>query len=196
MMATSVSYIIIQMPGLIFFNSSPEIQARRESGFALVTLLLCVSSFIAYLVYQRMISGDSEVEERLREDAMIDAINQVRNNEFSNWSWNFNLFIFTWLFLFYVTTQLFHSYSASLLLIEFTCLSFPNSSSSLFHSPTFPLSLSLTIHFLLSCYDGCFVWQISFLFVFIRIFYPFLSQRARSVFWVSCKANYVRTNIT
>ena len=83
-MATSVSYIIIQMPGLIFFNSSPEIQARRESGFALVTLLLCVSSFIAYLVYQRMISGDSEVEERLREDAMIDAINQVRTNEFSN----------------------------------------------------------------------------------------------------------------
>ena len=57
MMATSISYVIIQMPGLIFFNSSPEIQARRESGFALVTLLLCVSSFIAYLVYQRMIPG-------------------------------------------------------------------------------------------------------------------------------------------
>ena len=57
MMATSISYVIIQMPGLIFFNSSPEIQARKESGFALVTLLLCVSSFIAYLVYQRMIPG-------------------------------------------------------------------------------------------------------------------------------------------
>ena len=78
MMATSVSYVIIQIPGLLFFNSSPEVQATRESGFAFVTLLLCIVFFISYLVYQRTISGNNEVEERLREDAMIGAINQVR----------------------------------------------------------------------------------------------------------------------
>ena len=175
MMATSISYVIIQMPGLIFFNSSPEIQARRESGFALVTLLLCVSSFIAYLVYQRMISGDNEVEERLREDAMIDAINQVRTNQFTNHFPEHYFLEISHMFIRMVTPTPPIFGLRYLLVIYITCLF----GYELFTLPSSrPPPSSILSHATVEYSSTNFFFP----FLFLQIFFPYPLRRAKLVF--------------
>lgn len=77
MMVTAITYVIIQIPGLIYMHSSPESQASGVKAYAFVALLLCTVFFIAYLNYQFSLSGSNEVEEKMREDVMIDAIIKV-----------------------------------------------------------------------------------------------------------------------
>lgn len=77
MMATAIGYVIIQIPGLIYLHSTPQVQSSGVSVFALITLTLCVIFFLGYLYYQFKLSGTNAVEERVREDVMIDAITTV-----------------------------------------------------------------------------------------------------------------------
>lgn len=77
MMFTAVGYIIIQIPGLVYLKSTPEVQAGGVSVFALITLTMCISFFLGYLYYQFKLSGTNAVEERVREDVMIEAITTV-----------------------------------------------------------------------------------------------------------------------
>ena len=78
MMVTAIGYIIIQIPGLIYLHSTPQVQSAGVSVFALITLTLCIAFFLGYLYYQFKLSGTNAVEERVREDVMIDAITTVR----------------------------------------------------------------------------------------------------------------------
>ena len=78
MMTTAVSYVIIQIPGILYLHSSAEDQQSGVVAYAFITLVLCISFFLAYLYYQFTLSGTNEVEERVREDVMIDAINTVK----------------------------------------------------------------------------------------------------------------------
>jgi hypothetical protein len=78
MMGTAVSYIIIQIPGILYLHSSAEDQQSGVVAYAFITLVLCISFFLAYLYYQFTLSGTNEVEERVREDVMIEAINTVK----------------------------------------------------------------------------------------------------------------------
>jgi hypothetical protein len=77
MMVTAVGYVIIQIPGLVYLKSTPEVQAGGVSVFALITLTLCIAFFLGYLYYQFKLSGTNAVEERVREDVMIEAIATV-----------------------------------------------------------------------------------------------------------------------
>ena len=78
MMGTAISYVVIQLSGLMYLHSDPVVQASRESNYAFVALVLCIIFFFGYLAYQWMLSDDNEVTERMRTDIMVGAIDQVK----------------------------------------------------------------------------------------------------------------------
>ena len=52
MMLTSISYLIIQLPGMLYLNQSTEMQAAGEKPWSLFGFFLCLFFFIGYLFYQ------------------------------------------------------------------------------------------------------------------------------------------------
>ena len=99
MMGTAISYVVIQLSGLMYLHSDPVVQASRESNYAFVALVLCIIFFFGYLAYQWMLSDDNEVTERMRTDIMVGAIDQVKEgtiNFHNSYVGNLNQIELTW----------------------------------------------------------------------------------------------------
>lgn len=65
MLLTAITYLFIQIPAFVYYNSSTSVLAHKESPWALVGLILAVISFAAYLVYQFRIANDDDVKNDL-----------------------------------------------------------------------------------------------------------------------------------
>ena len=73
MAVTSVSYLIIQIPGLAFGNYSPEMVGVLEHPYSMIALLCCTVCFVGYLYLQYVVS-DNELQTNIRLEQIIEKI--------------------------------------------------------------------------------------------------------------------------
>lgn len=78
MLATSLSYLVIQLPGLLYRNDPLTIQAVEEKFWALLGLCLCVLFFCAYLYYQHAVSASVDSAQTLKRDQVYAHNTSVR----------------------------------------------------------------------------------------------------------------------
>eukprot|EP01033_Poteriospumella_lacustris_P008661 gene8662-6230_t len=78
-LATSVSYLLLQVPGLIYLNDTPAQQAKGERYWALLGLIVCVSLF-SYYLYQQYVKSDEEdtTQQDSRDEYLRTAIAQKK----------------------------------------------------------------------------------------------------------------------
>lgn len=68
---TATSYLLLQVPGLVYLNASPEKQAKGEKNWALLGLILCVCFFILYLYQQYSKSDDEDTTQQDSRDEYL-----------------------------------------------------------------------------------------------------------------------------
>ena len=56
MMVTSLTYLLLQVPGMVYLNAVPEVQVLGEQKWALLGAFVCMFFFVGYLWYQYKIS--------------------------------------------------------------------------------------------------------------------------------------------
>eukprot|EP00597_Dinobryon_sp_UTEXLB2267_P000289 CAMPEP_0170070262 /NCGR_PEP_ID=MMETSP0019_2-20121128/8623_1 /TAXON_ID=98059 /ORGANISM="Dinobryon sp., Strain UTEXLB2267" /LENGTH=573 /DNA_ID=CAMNT_0010278503 /DNA_START=66 /DNA_END=1787 /DNA_ORIENTATION=+ len=74
-MATSLIYLLLQLPGLKYLHSSMDQQADGERIWAIISFIVCVASLVGYLMYQLKLSSLPENPISLaREEYIIESI--------------------------------------------------------------------------------------------------------------------------
>ena len=71
MLATSITYLILQVPGLAYINSNVNAQAAGERNWAILGLLMCLGFFAFYLYYQYKISDEPQTAQQMNRDEYI-----------------------------------------------------------------------------------------------------------------------------
>lgn len=72
---TSVSYFLLQVPGLAYLNSTPAEQAKGERTWAIIGTVACVFFFGRYLYQQYLISNEPDTTQQMsREEYLRKAI--------------------------------------------------------------------------------------------------------------------------
>ncbi|RYH27768.1 hypothetical protein EON65_13220 [archaeon] len=71
---TAVSYFLLQVPGLIYLNNTPEEQAQGEKLWAQLGFVVCLVLFVGYLYQQYQISRADITQKRTREQYLRNAI--------------------------------------------------------------------------------------------------------------------------
>lgn len=78
-LVTSLSYLILQIPGLVYLNDDDEQISANEYPFAMAGLIICFILFCGYLYYQFIVSQEPEsMQSKLREDFLTKAISDGR----------------------------------------------------------------------------------------------------------------------
>ena len=72
MIGTATTYLFLQVPGLIKYNSSVESVAHFEKNFAFVGFVVCMVFFVSYLVYQLHVSKQSNSAQADRRDQVVE----------------------------------------------------------------------------------------------------------------------------
>lgn len=79
MMVTALTYLLLQVPGLVYWNASHDEQVLGEQNWALLGFFVCFFFFAAYLYYQYKISLEDSADSMqalTREQYFRDAINR------------------------------------------------------------------------------------------------------------------------
>ena len=71
MIATSVTYLLLQIPGMVYKNTSVAEQAAGEKYWAVFGTVICLSSFVAYLYYQYSISNKPNTTQSMSRDEFL-----------------------------------------------------------------------------------------------------------------------------
>lgn len=74
MILTAVSYLILQVPGMMYLNNTPVEQAAGEKHWAQLGAVLCLTFFVGYLYQQYKICQDDITQKRIREEYLRSAI--------------------------------------------------------------------------------------------------------------------------
>lgn len=79
MMLTSLTYLVIQVPGMLYINESKSEQAAGEKIFAQIGAFMCLFFFIGYLYLQYHHSGNADsLQDQTRDRYLRDAIAQKK----------------------------------------------------------------------------------------------------------------------
>ncbi len=62
MIGTSVTYMLLQVPGMMYLNSSVEEQVAGEHFYSLIGACMCLLFFVSYLYYQYKIALDDSAD--------------------------------------------------------------------------------------------------------------------------------------
>jgi len=79
MALTSISYFLLQVPGLVYLKSTPTEQAAGERYWALLGLIFCIA-FFAYYLYLQYVGADEPEEHQV-----ASRIDFVRKSVLSAW---------------------------------------------------------------------------------------------------------------
>jgi Ca2+/Na+ antiporter len=70
MILTCLSYLLLQVPGLVYLHSTPAEQAAGERNWAFIGLLTCIS-FFAYYLYQQYVTSNVDKVQQLNRDEYV-----------------------------------------------------------------------------------------------------------------------------
>lgn len=71
---TSISYFLLQVPGLVLLGGTSEEVAAGEKMWAQIGFIVCLVFFVGYLYQQYKISQDDVTQKRTREEYLRNAI--------------------------------------------------------------------------------------------------------------------------
>lgn len=78
MIGTSITYLLLQAPGMIYMHQSVEAQAAGEKWWAVLGTFVCLGCFAGYLYYCYVNSGKDEVQ-AIKKDEFVQKA--IRNKE-------------------------------------------------------------------------------------------------------------------